>query len=242
MKENYENPSKHRLIKRTPVIVRLDGKAFHTFTRGFAKPFDPILIKAMQLTMLDLCQNIQGIVFGYTQSDEISLFLQDFETFETSAWFDYEIQKICSISASMATLYFNKHFRDLVVKYDTLESKEQEARIKSAMNGALFDARCFNVPKEEVTNYFYSRQVDAIRNSIQMVGQAYFTPKELNRKSCENIKEMLKEKGIEWESYRICEQRGSACHKEDKWVLDKKIPVFKDEGRDYIEKLIPVGE
>lgn len=238
MKQYYEEPYKVKLTRRVPVILRLDGKAFHTFTRGFAKPYDPILIESMQLTMLDLCKNIQGAVFGYTQSDEISIFLQDYETLETSAWFDYEIQKICSVSASMATLYFNRHFKSLVIKYDIPDDKYQEARCRAAMAGALFDARCFNIPKEEVTNYFYSRQTDAIRNSIQMAGQVYYTPKELNRKSCESIKEMLLKKGIIWEEYRICEQRGTACYKEEGWNLDVTIPLFKEEGRNYIERLV----
>lgn len=238
MKEYYEGPYKVRLTKRVPVILRLDGKAFHTFTRGFAKPFDPILIEAMQLTMVDLCKNIQGAVFGYTQSDEISIFIQDYENLETSAWFDYELQKICSISASMATLYFNRHFKDLIIKYDVPDDNFQEARCKAAMKGALFDARCFNIPKEEVTNYFYSRQTDAIRNSIQMVGQVYYTPKELNRKSCDNIKEMLTAKGIAWEDFRICEQRGSACYKDEDWTLDTSIPLFKEMNRNYIERFV----
>ena len=110
IKENYELPYKFRLTKRTPVIIRLDGKAFHSFTKGFSKPFDPILMQAMQLTMLELCKNIQGATFGYTQSDEISILLQDYENLDTSAWFDYEVQKLCSVSASMATLFFNRFF------------------------------------------------------------------------------------------------------------------------------------
>ena len=110
MKEYYENITKIKLMRRTPVIIRIDGKAFHTFTRGFKKPFDEILIKSMQETTKYLCENIQGCVLGYTQSDEISLLLIDYKNLNSSAWFDYEIQKICSIAASMATMAFNKSF------------------------------------------------------------------------------------------------------------------------------------
>ena len=102
--KKYEYVAKTNLLSRTPVIIRIDGKAFHTFTRGMVRPFDRILIKTMQDTMLYLCQNIQGCLLGYTQSDEITLLLQDWYKLETCAWFDNEIQKICSISASMATL------------------------------------------------------------------------------------------------------------------------------------------
>ena len=110
MKEFYEQIPKIKLMRRTPVICRIDGKAFHTFTRGFQRPFDEVLIKTMQETTKYLCENIQGCVLGYTQSDEISLVLVDYQRFETSAWFDYEVQKMCSITSSMATMAFNKFF------------------------------------------------------------------------------------------------------------------------------------
>ena len=110
MKEFYEQIPKTKLMRRTPVAIRIDGKAFHTFTRGFRKPFDHILIKTMQETTKYLCENIQGCVLGYTQSDEITLILVDYQKLTSSAWFDYEVQKLCSISASMATMAFNKFF------------------------------------------------------------------------------------------------------------------------------------
>ncbi|MBQ8167101.1 MAG: tRNA(His) guanylyltransferase Thg1 family protein, partial [Lachnospiraceae bacterium] len=117
MKSYYEQISKTKLMRRTPVIIRIDGKAFHTFTRGFAKPFDMVLMKSMQETTKYLCENIQGCVLGYTQSDEITLLLIDYQKFETSAWFDYEVQKMCSIAASMATMAFNRLFKDNVDAY-----------------------------------------------------------------------------------------------------------------------------
>ena len=111
MKTFYEQIPKSKLMRRTPVIVRIDGKAFHMFTKGFRRPFDELLTRSMQETTRYLCENIQGCVLGYTQSDEISLVLVDYQTFETSAWFDYEIQKMCSVAASMATLAFNRFFQ-----------------------------------------------------------------------------------------------------------------------------------
>ena len=114
MKEFYENRSKTYLTRRTPVIIRLDGKAFHSFTKGFKRPYDEIFHEAMNETLRYLCKNIQGCKIGYTQSDEISILLTDYATLETDAWFDYEVQKICSISASMATMAFNKYFNEMV--------------------------------------------------------------------------------------------------------------------------------
>lgn len=264
MKEYYENIPKTKLMRRAPVIIRIDGRAFHTFTRGFKKPFDEILIKSMQETMKYLCENIQGCVLGYTQSDEISLLLVDYKNLNSSAWFDYEVQKICSIAASMATIAFNKSFAknaeefitDCAASYEmeglcskgTEEWRLCEVYQKAIEKGAMFDARCFNIPKEEVTNYFYWRQLDAIRNSIQMIGQANFSHNILQYKTCEDIKDMLYVKNeIVWELLPIHKQRGSCCIKQDyiyenilrkQWVIDNNIPLFKDEGRDYIEVLV----
>ena len=264
MKEYYENIPKTKLMRRAPVIARIDGKNFHTFTRGFKKPFDDILIKSMQETMKYLCENIQGCVLGYTQSDEISLLLVDYKNLNSSAWFDYEIQKICSIAASMATMAFNKSFTknaeefmtDCASNYEmeglcgkgTEEYKLCEVYQKAIEKGAIFDARCFNIPKEEVTNYFYWRQLDAIRNSIQLVGQAHFPHNILQYKTCEDIKDMLYVKDeIVWELLPTYKQRGSCCIKQDyiyenilrkQWVIDNNIPLFKEEGRDYIEVLV----
>ena len=278
MKEFYEQVPKFRLYRRTPVAIRIDGKAFHTFTRGFQKPFDEVLIKSMQNTMKYLCENIQGCVLGYTQSDEITLILIDYKNLNSDAWFDYEIQKICSIAASMATMAFNKFFKNEVDKFyynhcyreDPLFEKHYQTYRDAQYKGAMFDARCFNIPREEVTNLIYWRQLDATRNSIQMVGQANFSHKELQNKSCNDIQDMLMlQKGINWNDFPTHQQRGSCCVRkvvdittkdicEEQewgepikktmvtahydWVIDTEIPIFKGKGREYIECLIQSEE
>ena len=269
MKEYYEQIPKTKLMRRCPVAIRIDGKAFHTFTRGFQKPFDEVLIKSMQETTKYLCENIQGCVLGYTQSDEITLILVDYKKLNSDAWFDYEVQKMCSISASMATMKFNtvfyKNLLDWYAKEHPDNLTEEQKMVKQAEiykkaieKGAMFDARCFNIPKEEVTNLVYWRQLDASRNSVQMVGQAYFSHSELQNKSCSMIQDMLMEKyGINWNNYPGYQKRGSCCVKkqvedttEDEgaivtrtyWCIDKDIPIFKGEGREYIEKLIQPEE
>lgn len=147
--KKYEAVSKNVLMKKAPVILRLDGRAFHTFTRNFVKPFDQLLMEVMQATMKYLCENIQGCVIGYTQSDEITLVLTDYKKLTSEAWFDYEVQKMCSIAASMATLEFNRQMQQRV---ELAEEHEAEIYKKSLDKGAIFDCRAFNVPKEEVTN------------------------------------------------------------------------------------------
>ena len=268
MKEYYEQIPKARLMRRTPVIIRIDGKAFHSFTKGFKRPFDDVLIESMQQTMKYLCENIQGCVLGYHQSDEISLVLIDYQKLTSDAWFDYEVQKICSVAASMATMAFNKIFEQNCIEYSSVIPNTELGReivstySRSLEKGAMFDARCFNIPKEEVTNYIYWRQLDATRNSIQMVGQANFSHKELHGKSCNQIQDMLMiQKGINWNDFPVYQKRGSCCVKESystvdlstytgsidaitrtRWIIDKEIPIFKGEDRNYIDKLIYVGE
>ena len=270
MKNFYENPAKTQLLRRMPVAIRIDGKAFHTFTRGFQKPFDSVLMDAMQRTMKYLCENIQGCVFGYTQSDEITLILIDYQKLTSDAWFDYEVQKITSVSASMATMIFNKYFSENIIKYNSthdplIEENKRliERYVNAAEKGAMFDARCFNIPKEEVTNLIYWRQLDATRNSIQMVGQAHFSHAKLENKTCNDIQDMLMvECGINWNNFTISCKRGTACIKTEeketikepnvyfgeqigeriivrrKWKIDYEIPIFKGADRDYIDKLV----
>lgn len=273
MKTYYEQIPKTKLMRRTPVALRIDGKAFHTFTRGFQKPFDEVLIRSMQETMKYLCENIQGCVLGYTQSDEITLILVDYKKLTSSAWFDYEVQKMCSIASSMATMAFNKFFANNVGDYCTYSyekednTHEQYEHILSLAvdKGAMFDCRCFNIPKEEVTNLIYWRQLDASRNSIQMVGRANFSHKELQNKSYNDIQDMLMiQKGINWNDLPVYQKRGSCCVRnkivvksdgimetvqlkdtsksENEWIVDKNIPIFKGEDRKYIDQLVYIGE
>ena len=266
MKE-YESISKTKLIKRCPVICRIDGKAHHNFTRGFTKPFDEVYIKSMQETAKYLCENIQGVVLSYQQSDEITLVMVDYKELNTSPYFDYEVQKLCSIIASMATMAFNKFFimntsyiRASVSRFDNADCLGSVYE-KAVQKGAMFDCRCFNLPKEEVTNNLYWRQLDCSRNSIQMVGQANFSHKELQNKTCNMIQDMLMtQKGINWNDLPTYQKRGSCVVRnkivvnsngviemamirdttksENEWIIDKEIPIFKGEGRQYIERLI----
>lgn len=263
----YESISKTFLTRRIPVIIRLDGKAFHTFTHGMKKPFDSILMQTMQETMKYLCENIQGCVLGYTQSDEITLVLTDYETITTDAWFGYNVQKMTSVSASMATLAFNKFFLENVDIY-RLKAWDGVSGYKEGIDknyitklldkikvGALFASRVFSVPKEEVCNCLIWRQQDATRNSIQSVGQANFSHKQLNGKSCDMIQDMLfTEKGINWNDFPTDCKRGSCCYKQqvekvvtiprtgeerlvnrNEWFIDKDIPIFTQD-RNYVEK------
>lgn len=241
MKE-YENVNRNYLMRRQPAIIRIDGKAFHSFTKGFVKPYDDVLIYAMNETAKNLCKNIQGCKMAYVQSDEISLLLTDYDDINTESWFNKNMQKIVSVSASMATLYFNKYFQEKVKELN-LENSIYNKRI----NTALFDSRVFLLPNSEVCNYFIWRQQDCTRNSIESVGRTYFTDSELFQKNCNEIQDMLfKEKNINWNDYDVYLKRGRCIAKtktydnnthRPEYIIDNNIPVFSKD-RDYIEKYV----
>lgn len=247
----YKAVTDTHLIQRTPVIIQIDGRAFHTLTRGFQKPFDTVLMATMRETAKYLCKNIQGCVLAYTQSDEINLLLIDYEKLETSPWFDNRVQKLASVAASMATNFFNKKFREL--SSIPVKSFGTRSYQRAVLNGAEFAACAFNLPREEVTNFFNWRQQDAIRNSIQMTGQAYFSQSELNGKCNQEIIEMLlQQKNVNWNKLETYKQRGTCIIRSehnsyllngerittDTWNIDYNIPYFIGEGRNYIEKYL----
>ena len=284
--KDYEKRQRFYLQKRMPVIIRLDMRTGHTFLRDFKRPFDDVFIKTMQETALYLCKNIQNVKCSYQQSDEITLLLVDYDRITTNRFFEYRIDKLCSLAAGMATLEFNKRLEKNVAEYKkafekntTISDIDFEKEIeyfkildKAIKKGAIFDARCFNQPKEEVTNNFYWRQMDASRNSIQMVGQAFFTQKELDKKNNNDIQDMLMtQKGINWNNLPTYQKRGSCCIKKEyavndngeevevdcvtdvdepvenvtfrsRWIIDTDIPIFKGEGRDYIERFVYLDE
>ena len=249
MKE-YESRNQYFLQRRTPVCIRVDMRAGHTFTKGFVRPFDEVFGNAMIRTMEYCAKNIGNCVFSYCQSDEITFILVDYEKLETDAWFDYRTDKICSISASMATMAFNKYFTEEVQDHidgiDPIFITDTEIKLidiyeRAREKGAMFDARCFNIPKEEACNLVYWRQLDATRNSIQMVGQANFSHSELQGKSCNMIQDMLHEqRGINWNDYPTRWKRGVAWTKET--GIDYEMPILKGEERQYVDKLIYAGE
>lgn len=197
MKLLYENRTRFQIPGRTYTIIRIDGKAFHTYTKGLNRPFDEGLIEAMDQTAKFLCKEIQNAKFAYVQSDEISILLVDFEDIKTQAWFDSNIQKMASISASLATGKFNQIFKHK----DKL---------------AFFDSRVFQIPsKVEVENYFIWRQQDATRNSIQSVAQSLYSHKELNGKNTNQLQEMIFQKGANWNEYDFGLKRGRLIIKKE---------------------------
>lgn len=228
MKEQYESRTRILLPRRTYTIIRLDGKAFHTYTRGMQKPFDKDFMSVMDQTAIKLCEEIQGAKFAYVQSDEISLLLTDFDSVKCDAWFNGNVQKITSVSASIATAAFNNGMY-LNENFMTNMNKV-----------AYFDSRAFTIPDVvEVENYFIWRQKDAVRNSIQMVAQSLYSQKELNGKNLNEQQDMIWQKNQNWNNYSAREKRGGLiCKEYGKWnIMSETLDFLKD--RKEFNDLIP---
>lgn len=235
MKNNYENISRVLLPRRMPMIVRVDGKAFHTLTADMKRPWDDGMIDAMAYTAKFLCENIQNAKMAYVQSDEISVLLTDYDRLATEAWFDRNLQKMVSVSAAFATLAFNKR----IIKYYPDKF-------------GVFDSRAFVIPKEEVNNYFIWRQNDATRNSVQMLARAHFSHKQLHGLNNSEVQDKLMlEKGINWNDTAVHKKRGACIRRvkvEDsrlghdyEWSVDLEPPRFSQE-RAYVNDLLVAEE
>lgn len=220
--KGYEKVNETILASSKPIILRLDGKAFHTYTKGMNKPFDDTLGYAMKETMKFLCEEIADCRFGYTQSDEITLVLTSDIWEDYSPWFQNKLQKIISTASSICTFKFNS------IMYE-----------KTGKVG-LFDCRAFSIPDYvEASNCLFWRQLDATRNSVQMLAQAHYRQKELNGLSCDMLKEkLITEKGLNWGDLDSYKKWGAACYKsEGSWIVDKDTIVFK-ENWEYVYKHI----
>ena len=286
--KGYENCYRIYLPKRSAVIVRVDMRAGHSYTKGFLRPYDTIFAKCMQYTALKLCENISGAAFGYCQSDEISIALIDYKDIKTEPWFGNNLQKIVSLTASMSALFFKERMEDIIFdicnswsSIDWENKEEMQANrdrlreqyglpsndeewdqyvdiIQKASSNkyAMFDSRVFVIPREEVANYFYWRETDCVRNSIQLLGQANFSHNQLQNKNCDEIQEMLwQEHGINWSKEPEWFKNGVAIYKKpmkvthvapddtvvtverNKWFIDKNIPIFTQD-RNFINKHI----
>ena len=229
--KTYENSYRFTLPRRMPVILRIDGCHFHTFTKGMDKPFDDKLIEAFWETCKFLGENIMGAKLIYHQSDEISILITNYDTIQTDSWFSNNLQKMASVSASMAAAKFNEVIRK------SYPDKEL----------AFFDSRAWVIPQDEVNNYFTWRQQDASKNSISMAAFANFAHKDLHGLSGNQLQEKLfSEKGINWDKFPTWKKRGACIIKKEylkenairrRWETDLDIPLFSKD-RNYVERFV----
>ena len=215
--KRYEKVTECVLPNRIPVIIRIDGRAFHTFTKHYGKQWSEEFANHMMATAHVLQDEIQGCQFCYGQSDEISFLLTDYKTIKTQAWFEYDLRKIISVSSATASATLS---------------------LLTGRNVG-FDSRAFSIPQDDVVNYFIWRQLDAIRNAIQFAGHEHFTHKEMHEKNCSTVVEMLKTKGIDFDKYPLLRKRGFCITKKN--GADYSIPLFTEDPK-YIEQFVNVRE
>lgn len=235
----YEKAAQTVLTPRTPVIIRIDGKAFHTYTRGCKRPFDARLMDAMDSVAMVLCKEIDGAQMAYVQSDEISVLVHTYKTFVTAPWFANEVQKLVSISAGIASGVMTE-ISDSIFGYT---------------RRACFDARAFTLPESDVNNYFVWRQRDWTRNSVQMLARSLYSHKECEHKNNPQLQEMCFVKGHNWNDLPTTHKRGRCILKVDdvvgqhidrpivrgRWTVDRQIPIFSEE-HSYVERLLRTEE
>lgn len=190
--KGYENVYRQTLEEGKPFVIRVDGRAFHTYTKDCVAPFDIRFHEAMDNVGVALCEEIQGAVMAYIFSDEVSILVNPRKTPVSTTWFDGNTQKIASIAAACAT-------SELMVR---------SINIFGEMRKGLFDARVFAIPSEEIANYFVWRQQDAIRNSIHAMARANYSHRELLNKSSEDMKHMLIACGKPWDVIAVRFKRG----------------------------------
>lgn len=257
--KRYESVSDLKLVIKTPVIIRIDGKAFHTLTKTLDSPFDALYTRAMNQTMMRLVKVIPNIRFGYVQSDEISLCLLEPSVY-SDAWFDNRVSKLCSIAAAEATLAFHQALRQELLNYTgdlhSFGVQHSTEKYQALLDKAVFDARAFNLPSLEVVNYFIWRQQDCRRNAVLSTGQHYFGQKGINRLQTPGIIQKLKdEKNFDFDQDTDLQyQLGRVCYRDQvsrptkdndevlRWdyVLDCQPPVFATD-RAYIEDCLEIN-
>ena len=237
MKEKYERPFSYTIPGASPVVIRVDGKAFHTYTKGCDRPFDQLLIDAMWETAKVLCAEIQNAQVAFAQSDEISILLHNYKTIKTESWFDNKIQKMASVAAGIASGVMT----------------EESPKIFGEVKRACFDARVFFVPPQEVCNYFIWRQKDWTRNSVQMLARSLFSHKQCQGKNNSELQEMCFQQGRNWNDLPVYLRRGACVVRRSyssphphaptrhRWEVDKDIPIFTQD-RDYVESYLETDD
>lgn len=242
----YEKEVGKTLDENLPAVIRIDGKAFHTYTKGFEKPFDQHVTGAMRYTMVKLCEEIQNVRISYMQSDEISLIMTTHENPDKQPWFGGKVDKIVSVAASLASAYFNSYMDKMYWNPRIMAAEIVGDAPKYKV--AVFDARTWNVPMDEVNNVLVWRQQDAIRNSVSALAQSKFSHAQLHGKNVASMKDMLLDKGVDWNTLPVQLQRGFMCTREyynkegverSKWVCQDSIPVFSNE-KHHVNQFVEV--
>lgn len=255
--KNFEDCYRIKLPIRMPVILRIDGCHFHTYTKRCKRPVDQGLVDCMNETAKYLCKNIQGAQIAYLQSDEISILINNYQTLSTQSWFENNLQKMVSVSASMASVIFTTNSWRIWAPKTREEISGMDPMSECDFNQpAYFDSRVFILPENDVCNYFLWRQKDCERNSVQMLARSLYSHKELFNKNNAQLQEMCWQKGVNWNDCPVSQKRGRCIVKtkvfksgvnpktgvsinaeRTEWTVDNNIPIFS-QNREYINQYV----
>lgn len=244
--DEYRKTSTTRLLPKTPVIVRVDGRNFSSLTKNLHKPFDDVLHGAMVKMATTLARDMCGAQVAYVHSDEVNILLTDWANEGTCPWYNNNIQRMVSAAASTATLAFNDAFADYVARMgDAMASgvldhdQELFQNYVNCAYHALFSAEVFNVPPKYVVDYFVWCQQQALNKATLSLAQTHFTPAELLGKKQDEVFEMLAAKGIVFNKLPIAQQRGTYIYriKDGSWYEDKSTPLIGGK-RVYIARFL----
>lgn len=260
-KSYYENTSFNFLKRNMPAVICISGEDYRKFTEKFQKPYDSIFLSSMQNTLAYLCEQVPGCIIGYTKEFDMTIIFDSPSNIETPSWYNYDTNKITTLTASMATLKFNKTFEKNAKSYVMSGNNFDETRKFTAMqgyvsaieSGALFTSKCFNIQTDQIAEYLFLQQKQTIDNAVQDMGLLYFKENELADKSSSDIQFMVFDKAnVNFDSYPSEFKRGVACVKNTyrdgelisplkeagAWVIDKHMPLLKPGNRAYIEDVL----
>lgn len=260
-KSYYENTPFNFLKRNLPAVILISGEEYQKFTEKFQKPYDSIFLSSMQNTLVYMCSQIPGCIMGYTKEFDMTIIFNSPSNIETPSWYNFDINKITTLTASMATLKFNKTFEKSAKTYVMSGNNFDETRKFTAMQGyvsaieegALFTSKTFNIQPDQIADYLFLQQKQTIDNAVHEMGLEYFKEAELADKSSSDIQFMVFDKsGINFDSYPSEFKRGTACVKNTikdgelisplkeagAWVIDKHMPLLKPGSRSYIEEVL----
>lgn len=260
-KSFFENVSFSFLKRNLPMIISVSGENYPEFIKDFQKPYDPIFISAMQKTLLQLCERIPGCIFGYTEAFDLTLVIMPPANIESTSWYSLDTQRIVSLAASITAMEFNRTFEKSAKSYvlggnnfdETKKINAMQGYVNAIDKGAVFSAKCFNLSPDEIYKYIYARQKESIGISVKAAARTFFKENELVGKSSSDIQFMIFDKaGINFDDYPAAFKHGSAClknysidgslfselHPENAWVIDKEMPMLRDDNKEYVNRLL----
>lgn len=245
MKAHEKVETSRRLNRGAPIYARIDGRAFSQFTSKMRRPFDIRLTDAMVRTTKVLVDKLHARI-GYVQSDEISLvWLADGP--DQQMLFDGKVQKLTSITASLATAAFMQAIGECFPEDNMAwinsagSSVDTNTPVNLMAKLPHLDSRVMQLPdKWEAVNMLQWREQDARRNAISMAAQALYSHRELQNKSSVEMAAMIAAKGVDFASYPTAFQRGTFVRRKavERTLTDREWLAIPKAHRPRLDQVV----